>query len=258
MTTDPRIAPVEDNLLSFLGGVAELDMFEVDPGDDVVAYHSSVPFPLFNAVSGARFGDHPARRGRVVVERYLDRGLPFLWWTTPSTTSPQLEQVLAEAGMAREETPGMHVPLSGPVSARLPAGVELRVVGADEPHPFVSTMMAGFDFPAELTAPMVALMTSYPQDDLVNVLATVHGRPAAVGSAWITGDTVGLYNIATLEWCRRRGLGRAVTAALMDHGRERGATQAVLHATAAGRPTYERLGFVEVCRVPQYVWLPGT
>ena len=42
----------------------------------------------------------------------------------------------------------------------------------------------------------------------------------------------------------------------MDLGRERGCTHAVLHASDLGRPVYERLGFVEVCQVPQYVWLP--
>ena len=42
----------------------------------------------------------------------------------------------------------------------------------------------------------------------------------------------------------------------MNLGREHGCTEAVLVASAMGRPTYERLGFVEVCRTPQYVWAP--
>ena len=55
---------------------------------------------------------------------------------------------------------------------------------------------------------------------------------------------------------RGRGLGYAVTATLMNLAHERGCTHAVLHASEPGRPVYERLGFVEVCRVPQFVWAP--
>ena len=68
-----------------------------------------------------------ARRTREVLDDYLARGLPFLWWTTPSTSSPDLERVLTEAGMLREDTPGMHVALDGPASTDLPPGVELRL-----------------------------------------------------------------------------------------------------------------------------------
>ena len=74
----------------------------------------------------------------------------------------------------------------------------------------------------------------------------------------MTGTTAGIYNIATTPSARRRGIGYAVTARLMNVARARGCTEAVLMASALGRPTYERLGFVEVCQTPQYVWLPAS
>ena len=100
------------------------------------------------------------------------------------------------------------------------------------------------------------MFADFDDDRLVNVIATTGGRPAACGSVWVTGDTAGIYDVATLPEDRGRGLGYAVTAALMEIGRDRGATRAVLHATELGRPIYERLGFTEVCRVPQYLWMP--
>jgi hypothetical protein len=42
----------------------------------------------------------------------------------------------------------------------------------------------------------------------------------------------------------------------MNLSGEHGCTHAVLHASEMGLPVYERLGFVEVCRVPQFVWMP--
>ncbi len=254
---DPRIAAVEDNLIAFFEGVADLPQFRRLPDDDVVAYSSDVAFPLFNAVVGARFQPgHEAERVREVLAPYLDRGLPFLWWTTPSHSSPAMLEVLAGAGMQREEVPGMHVSLDGPLPAP-PAGVDLAVVGGDH-RPLVDTMTAGFGFPDDLVAPMAELFATFPAANLVNVLASVDGEPAGCGTAYLSGDTVGLYNIATLDRFRGRGIGRAVTAALMGHGRDRDCTQAILHASEIGRPVYERLGFVEVCGVPEYAWVPSA
>ena len=257
--TDPRVAPVEDNLLSFMEALARQPRFELEPGDDVMAAYSDVAFPLFNPVSGARFAHAVAgERTRELVASYVGRGLPFLWWLTPSTTSPELEAVLADAGMARDNTPGMHTPLGAPVTPALPDGVELvEVVTSRQPHPFIDTMLEGFGMPRDLIAEFTTVLGSFDDRDLINVLATLDGRPVATGAAWVTGSTVGLYNITTLPEVRGRGLGYAVTARLMDLGRDRGCTEAVLHASEQGRPVYERLGFGYVCDVPQYVWAPS-
>lgn len=252
---DPRVAPVEGNLLEFLGAIAAQPNFGNDVHDDVVSYHSPVAFPLFNGIVGARFAPDRAReRAREVLRPYLERGRPFLWWTTPSTTSPELEEALGEAGLQREDVPGMYADLAGPVPAPAPPG-EITVVGRAQLRAFCDVMVAGYEMPAELASEFHVGFAGF-DERLVNVIASVDGRPAACGTVWLTGQTAGIYDVATLPEARGRGLGHAVTAALMEIGRERGATHAILHATEMGRPVYERLGFTEVCTVPQYLWLP--
>jgi GNAT superfamily N-acetyltransferase len=118
-------------------------------------------------------------------------------------------------------------------------------------------MCEGFGFSAEFEAPIRRLLEGFDPDLLVNVLATLDGEPVACGSLWITGETAGVYNVAVLDEARHRGVGYAVTSALLDEARARGCTESVLQATGLGQPVYERLGYVEVCRVPQYVWLPN-
>jgi GNAT superfamily N-acetyltransferase len=93
-------------------------------------------------------------------------------------------------------------------------------------------------------------------EEFVPVTAWLEGEPVGCGTAWMTGETAGLYNITALEHARRRGIGYAVTATLMNAARDRGATHAILHASEAGRPLYERLGFETVCQVPEFVWMP--
>ena len=116
----------------------------------------------------------------------------------------------------------------------------------------------GFEIPDDFAPEFAALYSALLDDGLVHVLATLDGHPVAGGSVWVTGSTAGLYNISTLEQSRGRGIGYAVTAALLNLGRDLGCTHAVLHASESGRPVYERLGFAEVCQVPQFVWMPPS
>ncbi|GAB3781168.1 hypothetical protein GCM10027601_10020 [Nocardioides ungokensis] len=72
------------------------------------------------------------------------------------------------------------------------------------------------------------------------------GDGAAAGRATLDGDWLGLHGLAVDEAMRRRGLGTAVVAELLDWGGERGATTAWLHVEVDNEPAlalYEGLGF---------------
>jgi len=62
-------------------------------------------------------------------------------------------------------------------------------------------------------------------------VATVSGRVGWVGTIWVAPAL------------RRRGLGRAITEAVIEELEASGCRTLVLVATEAGRPVYERLGF---------------
>jgi GNAT superfamily N-acetyltransferase len=253
---DHRIAPVEDNLDAFFEYLIRTDGFESGSDPDVSSYWSDIPFPLFNAIGAARFAPGTVEaRAREVVAPYLDRGLPFMWWATPSGHAVELEPVLTGLGLRCEPIPGMFRPLDGPIDVRIPPGVTLEQVGDDD---LVSMMLPGFGMPEQLRAPLLEFVAALPPEQVGNLVATLDGEAVACGTVWQTGTTAGLYNIATLEEFRGRGIGYAVTAALLDLGHERGATQAILHSSPIGRPVYERLGFEQVCLTPQFLWMPAA
>jgi GNAT superfamily N-acetyltransferase len=62
-------------------------------------------------------------------------------------------------------------------------------------------------------------------------VATINGPVAWIGTIWVASSA------------RGRGLGRALTEALIDAAEAAGCRTLVLVATEAGRPLYERLGF---------------
>ena len=63
------------------------------------------------------------------------------------------------------------------------------------------------------------------------------------GTLWIADGVGGILNVGTLEEARGRGIGYAVTLALLVRARELGATNAALHASPQGFPIYLRMGF---------------
>ena len=188
---------------------------------------------------------------------FVEAGLPFLWWSTPSTWSPGTHRALEAAGAVREDSPGCTSTSRG---SRPPAGRSTASCSRS-PSPRTWTPSPGScarasSSRAGLEEAIRRLFEGFDPEQLVNVLATLDGEPVGCGSLWITGETAGVYNIAVLDQARHRGVGYAVTSFLLDEARARGCTESVLQATRLGRPVYERLGYVEVCRVPQYVWLP--
>lgn len=253
--TDPRVEALELNLLTQFELVAACGIVTSLPDTDVVAYTSDVPFPLLNAISGARFapGTEADRTG-AVVDGFLARARPFLWWATPSTTTPEMDAVLRSRGIEPSPEPGMHLAVADDVDPGDAPGVEVSVSGPTAE--LLDVMVAGFGFPDFVGEPLRLLFGAFAPEVAFHVLARLDGRAVAAGSVFMTGATAGIYNITTIESARRRGIGYAVTATLMNVARARGCTEAVLMASEMGRPTYDRLGFVEVCQTPQYVWSP--
>src|SRR3954464_13135733 len=78
-----------------------------------------------------------------------------------------------------------------------------------------------------------------------DVLAAVH-RGEVVGGAAVAGfgPTGWIGALGVIGAVRRRGIGTALTEAAVDWLRGHGAQTAMLYATDAGRPVYQRLGFV--------------
>lgn len=75
------------------------------------------------------------------------------------------------------------------------------------------------------------------------------GRPVAFALAVIEAGMVGLFDVVTLAAERGRGFGRAVTGALLDWGRQAGATASYIQVRSVNhvaRSLYASLGYREV------------
>ena len=78
-------------------------------------------------------------------------------------------------------------------------------------------------------------------------VAELAGEPVAAAMAMRTGSVLGVYAVATIERARRRGLGRAVTRAVIDAGVDAWQSRmAILQSSEMGRPLYRSMGYEPV------------
>ena len=82
--------------------------------------------------------------------------------------------------------------------------------------------------------------------------ARLDGVPVAAGMAFHHDGDCGIFNVGTVESARRRGIGAAVTRALLDDGAVRGQATASLQSTPMGERVYASVGFHAVDRILEF------
>jgi ribosomal protein S18 acetylase RimI-like enzyme len=219
---------------------------------DVVHGTTGIPLPVFNGVTNARFEPATADdRIEAVLRPFRDGRVEMTWLVGPTSSPPDLVDRLLAHGLAIEEAaPVMACRLSGWSAPAVPPGIETTLVDDDAGfHAAMEIMFAGFELPLAALPMVEERYAEYaigPEAIQRVFLAHLDGRPVATALGFVLDGVVGIYNVATLADARRRGAGRAVTAAALADAARRGATDAILESSELGRSVYEHLGFRQI------------
>ncbi|MBD0747232.1 GNAT family N-acetyltransferase [Streptomyces sp. CBMA152] len=211
--------------------------------------------------------DHPGPVSAADVDRVRARqrelGIPeaFEW---VGEVSPGLRAAVEATGLAVHEHPLMVLSADAPDA---PVHPLVRMLGADDPllHAALVVPHLAFSSPgtavgaagrAELTAEITARVgdgraeqvAQRIRDGITAVAAAVEdGLPLCSGMHQPVSGVTEIVGVGTLPAARRRGLGEAVTAALVRDARARGASTVFLSAGDEDvARIYARLGFVRV------------
>jgi len=196
-----------------------------------------------------------------VLNAFFSNKLPFFWADFPPGTSPGLGQLLAANNipLAIKGMPIMRRSLNA-----LPPSPPLEMVEIVEVHSdqdqtdWLDVHMEGFSEPPESTSDFKSYLEytlSTPKSRWRHFIARWDGAPCAISTLLCAQKAAGIYHVATLPEYRGRGLGKALTLAVMQAACEIGYSTAVLFATADGYPLYRKMGFETVETVDFYARL---
>lgn len=178
---------------------------------------------------------------------FAARNSPFTLRFQESETAAQ---ACAAAGLAAAGTSPLMLATVADIAP--PDGVDIRVVAASTWDAHLATIASGFGLPIDVLRGLIGpelLDTGH----YAGFTAFVEGEPASTAALIVTDDIAGVYNVATPQPFRQRGLGEAVTRAAVVEGARRGCTLTTLQASEMGYPIYERMGYRTVAR-----WLSFT
>lgn len=186
-----------------------------------------------------------------VRDHYAARGLPFVLLFRDDL-APALAAACEAAGMVEHwKLPLMALdPIPPDHGAAGVPGLEVRRVAPEDLDPYNEVLGTVFGMPRDFLDVLGTAM--FAIDGFWGLLGLLDGVPVATSAVFLTGRTAGVFNVATVESHRRRGLGEALTAAAARLGREAGADHAVLQSSEAGQPVYQRMGYDTLLRYRQF------
>ena len=204
---------------------------------------TGAPMPLLNGVFSAT---RPADADEVATFAASPR-LQSVAWSVQvrgEEVDPRIVGTAADHGLLQRSTLPFMLKKLEESDRREPepAGLRVRRVLGDEGVPYRTVMAAGYEGPEELFS-FFAAPSVMDHPSMRGYLAEVQGIPVASAFGVLVDDLVGVFNIAVPPRYRRRGYGRAATAAVLRDARAAGARTAFLHASPLGVPLYRAMGF---------------
>lgn len=134
-----------------------------------------------------------------------------------------------------------------------PTGLAIRPVQTEADRAaFERVCTAAFNAPPDLGAIIMPSLAYATDPQMYWLLAEWGGEPVGGGGHCVVGPTAVVSCLATLESHRGRGIGAAVTRAVLADGAAKGCTNAALRSGPKSIPLYERLGFRYVCQHRTY------
>ena len=258
-TSAPALtAAFEKNLFSMFDLFKQWPQAELHDTPELMRSITNIPYPLFNSVVRTKI---PSSTIEDVIDstlaEYKSRNVPMMWWTGPSTQPSDLGIILSERGFHKSVNPGMAGDLASfPESYALPKDLQLkRVENEAELDIFCRVVSEVFGLPDFVADAFLDLFLNLGFDSpFLNYIGSIDNEVVATSSVLLGGGVAGIYNVATLESARRKGIGAAMTAIPLLEARSVGYQVCTLESSESGFNVYRKLGFQEYCKISHYVW----
>jgi ribosomal protein S18 acetylase RimI-like enzyme len=213
-------------------------------GADLALYRSGVSHPQLNGVLRLRRGgvdDALREAGRRLA------GVPWLWWAGADSRPGLAEDLLARGAVNVGTVPVMAIQLDSVLDETGPADLDIAEVRhtADLPE-WVRAYRPSFGLTEDQIDELLNVEEARPTRQVIRFAGRIDGRIVGTSLLFVRHGVAGVYQVATVEGFRRRGIGTRLTAAALRAGRARGLRIGTLVAGSMGASMHRRMGFTKV------------
>lgn len=227
--------------------------FTIGATESLTFSASGLPLAFFNGVFVHDAPTDPERSVAEAITFFAGLGVPYLVWIRVGAFDELLAAGRAAGLRDAGGPPAMALARIGEIQ-RPPAQLDVCIARtADDLQAHRDVLSGGFGMPDEIAVHIIgAGLVDDP--DVAIAVGRVDGVAVTTALMARSGETAGVYNVATLPDRRAKGYGEAATWAVIGEGARRGCTHSILQSSDAGHAVYRRMGFVDVGR---YVQLEG-
>ena len=249
------------NMIEMLSYLGTSPLAEKQITDEIEWVITGIWDNTFNGVVRAQLSE--AHADQVIDEvtvRFRERDIPHLWFLNEDSRPANLEQLLLAHGWVRlRQGVGMAIDLSA-VTSPFPSPPNLsieRVVDEEGValwgtfHRYLEDDQR--DEPREQLYISLGLDGDQP---LRHYVARLDGEPVGGLSLFLGREAAGIYNVEVAPAKQRRGVGTAMTRAVLEEASKLGYRVGVVGPTPESRSMYERLGFVLHQQALPMYWYP--
>jgi ribosomal protein S18 acetylase RimI-like enzyme len=217
---------------------------EASESEGLVFTVTGLPSPAFNVAFVLQPLVDPARQVRDAISRFDAHQVPFQV-SIRDRLDPLAERACVELGLVAldELLPGMALAdLAATDGRRTPEWLRIAPVDESNVDQYVAVAARAFEAPRELIS-RLATPRLLAVRNVESYLGYLDDVPVASAVLVMAEGVAGIFNVATEEPYRRRGIGEAMTWHAISRGRQSGCRIAALQASRSGRSVYERMGF---------------
>jgi GNAT superfamily N-acetyltransferase len=245
---------VERNWRAAVGAFGLAPTTRVRDDAELFWYVTGLPEAAFNSVMYANLA--PDRIDAAVAElRALraERGVPINWLIGPTSRPLDLaEQLVARGFRHMVDLTALSLRLAdAPTGEPPPPGLTIEPVADPATYAdWIAAERRGFEMKGELADRFGDLrrgMGLGRRAGLHHFLGRLGGEPVGTATLLLDSGIAGVYDVSVALGARRRGIGRALTLAVLDEARRRGYSWAFLNASKMGEGVYRRIGFGDCC-----------
>ena len=234
------LGPLFGNARDFWLGCGAADR----SGADLALFRSGVSHPQLNGVLRLRHGGVDEA---LHVAGHRLSGVPWLWWVGADSRPGLAEDLLARGAVTIGSAPVLAIELDRVYDEAGPAELVIdEVRTAAELPEWVGAYRSSFGLTEDQLDDVVDLERTRPAEGIVRLAGRIGDRIVGTSVLFVRHGVAGVYQVATVEGCRRCGIGTRLTAAALRAGRARGLRVGVLVSGSMGASMHRRMGFTQV------------